>query len=150
MVNIQIVAEGLEQNKSFLNNLINNHDEELNQLLVKIGEQIIDEARFILSQNNHIDTGGLMGSIKVMEVGDKYIVVGSDAPHAGYIEFGRGPIRPTKEGGVLRFFDKKSGKMVFTTYSAPTEPSPFLQPAVEKQLSTFQGLYSEMVETRFL
>jgi len=149
MVNINIVAVGFDRNRNFLNSLIGKHDEELNGLLYKIGEEIVNEARFILSSNHNIDTGGLMGSIKIMQIGDKFIVVGSDAPHAGYIEFGRGPVRATN-AQALRFFDKETGKLVFVKEVGPTEPSPFLQPAVELKTRVFQGLYTEMVDKHFL
>jgi hypothetical protein len=142
MVNIHIVTVGFEKNKSILDAITNNHDEELNKLLQQIGNDVVNNARYNLSSNGNIDTGGLIGSIQILQTGDRFIVVGSEAPHAGYIEFGRGPVRAIN-AQALRFFDKKTGKLVFVKEVGPTEPSPFLQPAIEKSINMFQGLYVE-------
>jgi len=86
-----------------------------------------------------------LGSIRIFELGQDYVIVGTDAPHAGYIEYGRGPIRPVR-ATVLRFFDKKTGKLVFTKYVGPTEPMPFMQPAAEKWARMFEGIVAERAQ----
>ena len=149
MVNIHVTAEGLEQNKEFLNNLINNHDEELNELLQKIGEDIINDAKEILMLNDNVLTARLINSIEFLEQGNKVIVIGTKVPYAGIIEFGRGPVRPVT-AKVLHWIDPVTGKDVFSKYSGPVEAMPFLQPAVEKNSKIFTGLYTEMVGGRFL
>jgi len=148
-MNINIVAQGFNENKSLIDQFTRNYDDELNKLLQHIGMDIINEARFNLSLKDHIDTGGLMGSLKILQTGDKFIVVGSDAPHAWYIEFGRGPVKPIN-AQALRFFDKKTGKLWIVKSVGPTEPSPFLQPAVETSTNILQGIHSEMVDASFL
>ena len=145
IMEINITAKGLIESQRMLNHVSQTHDQVLNELLKKLGEEIIMEARNNLALKNHIDSGGLMGSIQILKEGDKEILVGSDAPHASYIEFGRGPIRPIN-AIVLRFFDKNTGKIVFTKYVGPTEPSPFLQPAVETTTNKFRDVYVQKME----
>lgn len=149
MVDIHVVAEGLEQNKDFLNNLISNHDEELKELLRKIGEDIVNDAKQILMLNDNVLSARLINSIEILEEGNKVIVVGTKVPYAGIVEFGRGPVRPIT-AKTLHWIDPRTGKDVFSRYSGPVEAMPFLQPAVEKNSKIFGSLYTETVENRFL
>ena len=149
MVDIRIVSVGFERNKSFLDALTQNHDTELNILLHEIAENIITDAKYILAANGNVNSAQLINSLEILDEGNKTIRVGTNVPYAGYVEFGRGPVRPVN-ATVLHWIDPRTGKSVFSKYAGPTEPSPFLQPAVEKNTKIFQGLYTEMIETRFL
>jgi len=140
-----IEAKGYEESRKKINIFNSGIIVEIQSVLELIANNVINDARFILAKNQNIDTGGLLGSIRIFDSGSDYIIVGTDAPHAGYIEFGRGPVRPVR-AKVLRYFDKKTGKLVFTKYVGPTEPMPFLQPAVEKWARLFDGIMAERVE----
>lgn len=143
-----IETRGYEESDIMIKLFNANIDFELEKLLEIIADGVIQEARQNLANHRNVDTGGLMGSIKIFESGKDYIVVGTDAPHAGFIEFGRGPIKPVR-ATVLRFFDKKKGKLIFTKYVGPTEPMPFMQPAAEKWANLFEGIMTERLKQEF-
>ena len=85
----------------------------------------------------------------ILEEGDDYIVVGTLEDYAGYIEYGRGPVRPLKEGGWLHWIDKSSGKDVFAKFANATEPSPFMEPAVTSMTLNFPEIYAEKTNEKF-
>lgn len=140
-----IEASGYENSDRIIKIFNSTISIEIQKILEIIADGVINEARYILAKNENIDTGGLLGSIRIFELGQDYVIVGTDAPHAGYIEYGRGPIRPVR-ATVLRFFDKKTGKLVFTKYVGPTEPMPFMQPAAEKWARMFEGIVAERAQ----
>lgn len=140
---ITIETKGFENNRFFLESLSNI---DLMKLLYETANKIIDEARSNLQNNTNIDSGTLLSSINILEDGDNYLVVGSKEPYAGYIEYGRGPIKPLKDGGWLHWIDKSSGKDVFAKFANATEPSPFLEPAVVIHTDMFPDLYVKSTE----
>lgn len=48
------------------------------------------------------------------------------APHAKYVEYGRGPIK-AKEGSFLRFVSR--GRVIYAKSVGPAKPHPFMGPA---------------------
>lgn len=144
MVSIRMTARGFQNNRSLLNELKDNQDEEIQKLLVNIGNFIVDDAKHTLQQNQNIDSGRLLASVKILDEKKHEITVGSDAFHAQFIEFGRGPIFAAP-GKVLHFITK-DGVEVFTHSSKAVEPMPFLGPAVEKHTRGFSDLYVEQNE----
>ena len=112
-----------------------------NKLLHQLGLDIVDEARSNLQNNTHVYTGDLNASIRILGEAKESITVGTDIPYAGYIEYGRGPVRPIN-AKFLHFFTK-DGKEVFTKFSKATEPSPFLEPAVILKTQKFSDVYAE-------
>ena len=135
---IMVETKGFEENRILLNELSNI---DLMELLHTVADKIIDEARSNLQNNTNINSGTLLSSISILEEGDDSITVGSREPYAGYIEYGRGPIKPLKEGGWLHWIDKDSGKDVFAKFAKATEPNPFLEPAVIIHTDLFPELY---------
>ena len=140
---INIETKGFDENRVLLNELSNI---DLMELLYEVANKIIDEARSNLQNNTNIDSGTLLSSISILEEGDNYITVGSREPYAGYIEYGRGPVKPLKEGGWLHWIDKSSGKDVFAKFANATEPSPFMEPAVIIHTDMFPELYRQQTE----
>lgn len=147
-MDIKIISKGLDKNKSFLNEITNNLDDENSKIIHQIGLDIVDKARNNLQNNTNIDSGTLLSSIKILEDDGDSIMVGSDEKYAGYVEFGRGPVKPLKPGGTLHWIDK-NGKDVYAKYAEATEPSPFLQPAVEESIKGISGLYVSFVDSSF-
>jgi hypothetical protein len=141
MINIE--TKGFEANRFFLKSL---SEIDLISLLYETANKIIDEARSNLQNNTNIDSGTLLSSIQILEEGDDSITLGSREPYAGYIEYGRGPVKPLKEGGWLHWIDKSSGKDVFAKFANATEPSPFLEPAVIIHTNMFPDLYKKSTE----
>ena len=119
------------------------HDE-----LLKIADKIVDQARSNLQDNTNIDSGTLLASIKVLFDDGTSIFVGSDLPYAGHIEFGRGPVFPLDPDGYLHWIDKDTGKDVFAKSAGPTEPSPFLAPAVELVSKEYPNLVATEFENK--
>ena len=146
---ITIETKGFEDNRMLLENLSNI---DLMELLRATAEAIISEAKSNLQNNTNIDSGTLLASISILEESDNSITIGSNEPYAGYIEYGRGPVRPLKEGGWLHWIDKTTGKDVFAKFANATEPSPFLEPAVIIHTDMFPDLYiqqtSEMIRRK--
>ena len=113
------------------------------EALIKLCESVVDEARNNLQNNTNIDSGTLLASIRILFDNGDSIIVGTDEPYAGYIEFGRGPVFPKDPDGVLHWIDKDTGKDVFAKSAKATEPSPFMQPAVEMEIKNFPEIFAE-------
>ena len=142
-MSVEITSTGFENNEQVLKYIKDNLDAHHKEMLHLLGETIISEARSNLQNNTNISTGTLHASIMILEEGDDYIVVGTLEDYAGYIEYGRGPVRPLKEGGWLHWIDKSSGKDVFAKFANATEPSPFMEPAVTSMTLNFPEIYAE-------
>lgn len=142
-MSIEITSTGFENNEQVLKYIKDNLDAHHKEMLHLLGETIVSEARSNLQNNTNISTGTLHASIMILEEGDDYIVVGTLEDYAGYIEYGRGPVRPLKEGGWLHWIDKSSGKDVFAKFANATEPSPFMEPAVTSMTLNFPEIYAE-------
>ena len=142
-MSIEITSTGFENNEQVLKYIKDNLDAHHKEMLHLLGETIISEARSNLQNNTNISTGTLHASIMILKEGDDYIVVGTLEDYAGYIEYGRGPVRPLKEGGWLHWIDKSSGKDVFAKFANATEPSPFMEPAVTSMTLNFPEIYAE-------
>ena len=142
-MSVHIKTRGHNASIKYLSSLIESLDEDLSDALEKLGEDIKSEARSNLQNNAHVYTGELNASIDILERGDHYIVVGTRLPYAGYIEYGRGPVRPVN-AKVLHYFTK-DGKEIFSKFSKATEPSPFLEPAVIIKTAKFQDVAAEQL-----
>jgi len=112
-------------------------------LLEDVAEQIVIEAQNILRLNGNEGMGELLNSIKILESGIGTVLVGTQKDYAGYVEYGRGPVRPLSPDGVLHWVDRETGEDVFTKYSSPVEPSPFMAPAVESVVAWYKGIVAE-------
>ena len=123
-------------------------DDMIHNILLESAKNIVDEARSNLQTNGNINFGDLLASIKVLFDDGTSIWVGSDLDYAGHIEFGRGPVFPKDPQGWLHWIDKSTGKDVFAKKAGPTEPSPFLQPAVELEAGRFPELLTSEFETK--
>lgn len=140
---INIETKGFDRNRILLTELSNI---DLMELLHTTAEAIISEAKSNLQNNTNINSGHLLSSISILEEGDNSITVGSNVPYAGFIEYGRGPVKPLKEGGWLHWIDKSSGKDVFAKFANATDPMPFLEPAVIIHTDMFPELYIQQTE----
>lgn len=148
-MSIEITSTGFENNEQVLKYIKDNLDAHHKEMLHLLGETIVSEARSNLQNNTNISTGTLHASIMILDEGDDYIVVGTLEDYAGYIEYGRGPVRPLKEGGWLHWIDKSSGKDVFAKFANATEPSPFMEPAVTSMTLNFPEIYAEKTNEKF-
>ena len=140
-MSVDISSFGFEKTQDVLSYIKNNFDKDFMTSLHILCETIVAEARSNLQNNTNINTGDLLSSIRIIDEGDDYIIIGSDKEYAGYIEYGRGPVRPLKEGGWLHWIDKTTGKDVFAKFANAVEPSPFMEPAVVKHMIDFPDIY---------
>ena len=138
---IDIESFGFERTQDVLDYIKKNIDEDVMTSLYLLCETIVAEARSNLQNNTNIDSGTLLSSIRILEEGNDFIIIGTDVDYAGYIEYGRGPVRPLKEGGWLHWIDKTTGKDVFAKFANAVEPSPFMDPAVVKHMIDFPDIY---------
>ena len=143
---LSIESQGFEENEDVMKFIKDNIDTHHQEMLHNLGEAIVAEARSNLQNNTNINTGNLLSSITILEETDNEIIVGTREDYAGYIEYGRGPVRPLKEGGWLHWIDKTSGKDVFAKFANATEPSPFMEPAVISMTQDFPEIYVEETE----
>jgi len=142
-MSIEITSKGFDKNYLFLNYIKSNLETINIDMLHQLGEAIVAEARSNLQNNTNIDSGTLLSSIMILEETGDMIVIGTNSDYASYIEYGRGPVRPLKEGGWLHWIDKTSGKDVFAKFANATEPSPFLEPAVISVTANFPEVYTK-------
>ena len=143
-MSVHIQTRGNKASQRYLSELISSMDEDLSDAIIKLGDSIVAEARSNLQNNTNINSGTLLSSIRILDEGVNYVIIGSDVPYAGYIEYGRGPVRPIN-GEWLHWIDKQTGKDVFAKFAKATEPSPFLEPAVITHTSKFQDVVAEKV-----
>jgi len=142
-MSVELKTKGHKASMRYLSDLITSMDEDLDSALDQLANEIISEARSNLQNDTHVYTGELNASIKVLDKGSHYVIVGSELPYAGYIEYGRGPVRPIN-AEYLHYFTK-DGKEIFSKFSKATEPSPFLEPAVISKSNKFQDVVVEQL-----
>ena len=142
---ISIESEGFERNEEVITFIKDNIDAHNMDMLQILGETIIAEARSNLQNNTNINTGDLLSSIMILEEGDDFIVIGTRSDYAGYIEYGRGPVKPKDPDGWLHWISK-DGKDVFSKFAKATEPSPFMEPAVIQHSQNFPNVYIKATE----
>ena len=145
-MSIEITSKGFDKNYLFLNYIKSNLETINMDMLHQLGEAIVAEARSNLQNNTNIDSGTLLSSIMIFEATGDSITLGTNSEYASYIEYGRGPVRPLKEGGWLHWIDKTTGKDVFAKFANATEPSPFLEPAVISVTANFPQVYAIQVD----
>jgi len=123
---------------------------ELKEIIMKIcyeiGLRIEKEAVENLIKGGNVDTGNLMRSIHVEELGYEVDVI-VDCSYAGYVEFGTGarekyPPYDAIRGWVERKLGYKGKKADIITWKIMnaikrrgTKPHPFLRPAIDKVIS---------------
>lgn len=124
-----------------ISDLLKSIEKTSNNLLIDVAEDTVKEAKENLRLNGNIDTGELVESIDVLEVGNDFVIVGSPLMRAQYIEFGRGPVFAKDK--PLHWVDKKTGEDVFAMSASPVDPQPFMQPAVEAVTSRYENIVAE-------
>jgi hypothetical protein len=143
-MSVNIRTRGVKASQRYLSDLIRTTDDSLNDALQKVGDSIVAEARSNLQNNTNINSGTLLSSIRILDEGKNFIVIGTDLDYAEYIEYGRGPVIPIN-GEWLHWIDKQTGKDVFAKFAKAVEPMPFLEPAVISNTSKFQDIVAENV-----
>lgn len=79
-----------------------------------------------ISMNGSIVTGNLIGSIIINQESNLSYSILPEPDYAWYVEKGRGEVRPVTKK-VLHFYI--DGQEIFTRYSSPAKPRPFVEPA---------------------
>lgn len=139
---MDVEIEGYDNAVSFYRNFTATMKDRFGTYLERLADSVVDEARNNLQNHGNISTGDLLSSIRILEnVDGMNILVGSDLPYAGYIEYGRGPIDAVDK--VLHWKDKSTGKDVFSRHSSAVEPMPFLEPAVIVKSKQFPEVFVE-------
>lgn len=144
-MSIEITSRGFENNYLILNYIKTSIDTHNMDMLHKLGETIVAEARSNLQNNTNINSGTLLSSIMILEENENEIVLGTREDYAGYIEYGRGPVRPKDPDGWLHWVSK-DGKDIFAKFAKATEPSPFMEPAVIQHSQDFTNVYIKATE----
>lgn len=89
--------------------------------------------------------GGLLRSIEIEEESDTSFIVGTTIAHFYplCVEKGRGDVRPIK-AKALHWFTL-SGNEVFSQYSSPAPPRPFVKPAYEETTNRAVDIVKEAI-----
>ena len=99
-----------------------------------LGEFLVFKLKDAIQNEQHVVTGELLGSIRVIEAGDHFVVVGSDKLQARILEHGRIEIRSDK---VLHWVDPDSGEDVFSHVSAAVKPTNIFLRTVKEALDEY-------------
>ncbi|WP_296874612.1 hypothetical protein [uncultured Methanobrevibacter sp.] len=89
--------------------------------------------------------GGLLRSIEIQEESDTSFIIGTNITHFYplCVEKGRGEVRPIK-AKALHWFTL-SGDEVFSQYSSPAPPRPFVKPAYEETTNRAVDIVKEAI-----
>lgn len=98
-----------------------------------------------IATNATMASMNLLNSIKIEKRSDTSYLVGTTITHFYplCVEKGRGPVRPIR-AKVLHWFTL-SGNEVFSMYSSPAPPRPFVKPAYEQTQSEAQEIVSKCI-----
>lgn len=126
-----VSAKGYEESMKFIKDFNSTMDTRIISFLERVADLAVYLARNNIQQHQNIVTGTLLASIRILsrDPGGKSIKVGTDEFYAAWIEYGRGPVKPIS-ATVLHWVDKYTGKDVFAKFAGPTNPEPFMEPAV--------------------
>ena len=111
-------------------------------ILLAIGNDIVNELVLQLERNGNVNTGKLKNSIDI-EIGEDEIIVYME-DYWEDVEFGTNPhiIKP-KNRKALKF--EVNGETIFTkeVHHPGTRPSPFLRPVLYTKLQEIVSKYAE-------
>ena len=146
---IRITSKDIQKTYNLINGVNKTLDQTIEEIMDSVDAQVIYEAKNNIQQNQNISTGSLLASIQVLEKDTKKHehTIGSDEFYAHYIEYGRGPVYPINKE-FLHWKDKTTGEDVFAKKAGPSEPNPFLEPAVVKATSKIKDIATEKIETK--
>lgn len=102
----------------------------------KLGEFLVSYIKSEIQNEGHVVTGELLGSIRILEVGEDYVDVGSDVIQARILEYGR--VEITKTDGFLVFQSPDTGEMVFTHHVKAVEPTHIFERSIKEGLEMYK------------
>ena len=107
-----------------------------------IAKRVKSLQELAIATNSTMATMNLLNSIEIEKNSDTSYLVGTTITHFYplCVEKGRGEVRPIY-AKVLHWFTL-SGKEVFSMYSSPAPPRPFVKPAYEQTLSEAEEIVS--------
>ena len=113
-----------------------------------IAQRLRSLQELTIATNMSIQTGALVQSIDALEIGDRSWQVGTILSefYPLCIEYGRGPVVPVNKS-VLRWF--VNGEPVFSKYSSPTSPKPFVEPSFNKTVDESEELLWGAISNAF-
>lgn len=125
------VVEILNQFKSDIEEGVKNGSQEIAERTKSIQEEII-------SANGSVASGQLLGSIEIEQNSDYNYTIGTTIEdfYPLVVEKGRGAVVPVNAKYLHFYVD---GSEVFTKYSSPSEPRPFVEP-------TFMRIENEAID----
>lgn len=126
--------KGLEEGSKVGAKTIAETDKSLQELA------IATNATFTTAEN-----GGLLRSIEIEDESDTSYVIGTNIAHFYplCVEFGRSEVRPVR-AKILHWFTL-SGNEVFSMYSSPAPPRPFVKPAYEETTNRAVDIVKEAI-----
>lgn len=151
-MSLRLTAQGLYESMDALEQLKTDFSEVLRAAFTNLLQEIVDEAKGNLQTNSSIVSADLLNSVQVFEVGENamggmYGIVGSELEYAVFVEYGRGPVRPVV-ARVLHWVDPETGEDVYSMYAGPTQPAPFLEPAVIVKTDAYADLIAQRVHEK--
>lgn len=121
-------------------------EEIIGDALTDIAEIIIRDAKDNLATKGHGISGRLDSSIKIVEKTPRYIAIGTDLLQGKILELGRGPVLPVN-AKVLHWVNKE-GKDIYSKYSKPVEPDPWLEPALNVNQPQIENILANKLDQK--
>ena len=121
----------------------------LAEQLMQLMQEVVDEARSNVQNNQSIVSGDLHASIQILSFDAAKLEgeAGTELDYAIYVEMGRGPVQPVV-AKMLHWIDPETGEDVFTKYAGPAEPQPFFWPVVMVKTEEFANDLAERLEEK--
>ena len=107
-----------------------------------LGDFLVSKVKSEIQNEGHVVTGELLGDVRILDIGDDFVTVGSTLIQASVLENGR--IEITKKDGVLAWQDPDSGEMVFSHKSKAVEPTHIFERSIRQGLIEYCKQLSEM------
>lgn len=119
-------ADQLDDFQDSIDAVRNSMDNHADDAVAKTADEFKNDVRRTIVRKDLYESGELLRSIKVRKVSDGVYMVYSNAEHAPYVEFGRGPVE-AEEGEYLKFTDE-NGNVIFRKRVDAAEEQPFWEP----------------------
>lgn len=135
MFDIMFDWEGLEEAENMIDEVINIYEFEIDDW-EKLGNFLVNYIKSEIQNEGHVVTGELLASVQILEIGDNYVIIGSDVLQARILEYGRPAI--VKTDGVLAWQDPHTGETVFSHRSGPVAATHIFERSIINGLERYK------------
>lgn len=145
MTAVRFEAFGFDKAEEQLRTAIDNMEKISQDAIHRFAELIVKEVRAAIIANHLLKTQGYLNSVKILEEGKGFAVVGTTKPYAPILEiFGARPHRiEAKKAKALHWVDEVTGEDVFAKFvdHPGIKPQPHWRPVIERLRNKFPEMY---------